>query len=138
MTSAPTGSALLALAITSPTAPPGIASPTGTEPWMLLELARTVSHTDRPRANGFYRRAIELDTSCLIALRNLAVLALPGDAALRVLSGGRHLTLRGSDLDAYSASRGAREARWFARMSPPAPGMFCTIIVGAPGRCFGM
>ena len=49
----------------------------------------------------------------------LAVLALPGDAALRVLSGGRHLTLRGSDLDAYSASRGARGKplpRGFARV----------------------
>ncbi|WP_448507117.1 DNA topoisomerase IV subunit A [Immundisolibacter sp.] len=49
----------------------------------------------------------------------LAVLALPDDAALKVLSGGRHLTLRGSDLDAYSGSRGARGKplpRGFARV----------------------
>ena len=48
-----------------------------------------------------------------------AVLVLPGNAALRVLAGGRHLTLRGSDLDTYSAARGARGKplpRGFARV----------------------
>lgn len=30
------------------------------EAWMLLELARTVAHTDRPRANELYRRALAL------------------------------------------------------------------------------
>ncbi len=49
----------------------------------------------------------------------LAVAVLPADSVLKVLSGGRHLTLRGSDLDAYCGSRGARGKplpRGFARV----------------------
>lgn len=49
----------------------------------------------------------------------LAVAVLPAGAALKVLSGGRHLTLKGADLDAYSAGRGARGKplpRGFARV----------------------
>ncbi|WP_366949795.1 DNA topoisomerase IV subunit A [Immundisolibacter sp.] len=47
------------------------------------------------------------------------VLPLPAGAALKVLSGGRHLTLRGADLDAYSGHRGDRGKplpRGFARV----------------------
>lgn len=54
------------------------------EAWMLLELARTVSHTDRPRANGFYRRALELapdDTVIMTAWAdNLDRTRGPGEA----------------------------------------------------------
>lgn len=47
------------------------------------------------------------------------VLPLPAGAALKVLAGGRHLTLRGADLDAYSgqrADRGKPLPRGFARV----------------------
>jgi protein O-GlcNAc transferase len=54
------------------------------EPWMLLELARTVSHTDRPRANELYRRAHDLapdDTVIMTAWAdNLDRTRGPGEA----------------------------------------------------------
>ncbi len=49
----------------------------------------------------------------------LALAALPAGAALKVVAGARHLTLKGSDLDAYGASRAARGKplpRGFARV----------------------
>ena len=48
-----------------------------------------------------------------------AVVALPTGAALKVLAGARHLTLKGADLDVYAADRGARGKplpRGFARV----------------------
>jgi topoisomerase-4 subunit A len=48
-----------------------------------------------------------------------AVAVLPAGAGLKVWSGGRHLTLKGSDLDAYTghrADRGKPLPRGFARV----------------------
>jgi len=74
---------------------------------------------DMPRGKGVKLIGIPGKLIASGSEKLLAVAALPAGAALKVVSGARHLTLKGADLDAYAASRAARGKplpRGFARV----------------------